>query len=114
MRDSSDQITLLFVSFSADDRIALRSSEELRAIRERLQSEHGYSVHIEHRWPKRVVDIFAAVLEIQPEILHLSSHGSGDGQVLFEDDIGQRKVVSEDAIAELTAAVANRLRLVVL
>ncbi|MHC5719505.1 MAG: CHAT domain-containing protein, partial [Nostoc sp.] len=59
-------------------------------------------------------DIQRALLDIKPQIVHFSGHGKGEEGLVFEDEIGQSKLVSGAALAGLFKLFANQIECVVL
>jgi hypothetical protein len=93
----------------------LRLDEELRDIEEglrRAQKRDQFS--LEQKLAVRPRDIQRALLDIKPQIIHFSGHGKGEEGLVFEDEIGQSKLVSGVALAGLFKLFADRIECVVL
>ncbi|MEH1844105.1 MAG: TIR domain-containing protein [Nostoc sp.] len=93
----------------------LRLDQELRDIEEglrRAQKRDQFS--LEQKLAVRPRDIQRALLDIKPQIIHFSGHGKGEEGLVFEDEIGQSKLVSGFAIAGLFKLFANQIECVVL
>ncbi|MEH2247837.1 effector-associated domain EAD1-containing protein [Nostoc sp.] len=93
----------------------LRLDEELRDIEEglrRAQKRDQFS--LEQKLAVRPRDIQRALLDIKPQIIHFSGHGAAEEGLVFEDEIGQSKLVSGAALAGLFKLFANQIECVVL
>lgn len=93
----------------------LRISEEVREIKKGLKdSKQGNLFSIEIVESVRYRDISKTILEYEPDIIHFSGHGSGDDGLLFEDEMGNVKLVSAEALAGLFKLFSNQIECVVL
>lgn len=59
-------------------------------------------------------DLFEALLEVRPRVVHFSGHGSTKGAILLENDAGYGRSVPPEALADLFAAVQGNVECVVL
>lgn len=109
----------IVVAFFASDpgsssatRLAL--DEEARSIGEKIRSsQHRDSVELQTRWAVRPLDILQAVNELEPTVVHFSGHGSDDDELVLQDDKGQPKFVSKEAIVQTIAVSSDSVKLVV-
>ncbi len=72
----------------------LRLDEEMREIKEglkRAKKREQYSISVAEA--VRYRDIHRAILEYEPQIIHLNGHGFGDDGLAFEDESGQIQLV---------------------
>jgi serine/threonine protein kinase len=107
--------TILFLAANPKDTTRLRLDQELRDIDEGLQrAKMRDQFSLERRLAVRPRDIQRAMLDLEPEIVHFSGHGSGTQGLIFEDEIGNAKPVDGEALASLFALFANRVSCVVL
>jgi GUN4-like/CHAT domain len=93
----------------------LRLNEEMREIKEGLKR----SKQRDHYWLEtaqavRYRDIHRAILDYEPNIIHFSGHGAGEEGLVFEDEMGQTKVVNTEALAGLFELFADQVECVVL
>lgn len=97
-----EQQTILFLATNPKDTNRLRLDEEFREISEGLQrsKERSHFV-LEERQAVRPRDIFRALLDLNPAIVHFSGHGAGEQGLIFEDDQGNAKLVDGAALARL-------------
>jgi hypothetical protein len=96
------------------DQGQLRLDEEVRAITERIRlSKHRDRVELVSAWAVRTTDLFQALNEHEPHVVHFSGHGSDTGEIVFQDELGNSKFVSKEALTELIAATGGHIRLIV-
>ncbi|RCJ42169.1 hypothetical protein A6770_08120 [Nostoc minutum NIES-26] len=113
--NSADKIKILFLAADPSDAARLRIGEELREIRERLQlAKERDRFVLESRESVRPEDISQAIFDIEPQIVHFSGHGTGTGELCFEDLLGKYQPVQPEALAALFELVADRINCVVL
>ena len=62
----------------------------------------------------RYREIWRAILDSGPNIVHFSGHGLGDEGLVFEDEAGQQKLVGAEALAGLFKLFADQIECVVL
>lgn len=112
---SSQLQSILFLAANPKDTTRLRLDQELRDIGEGLRrAQKRDQFQLEQRLAVRPRDIQRAMLDIEPQIIHFSGHGMGDQGLVFEDDIGQAKLVDGEALAGLFELFAEPIRCVVL
>ena len=54
------------------------------------------------------------MLDIQPQIIHFSGHGTSEGALCFEDQTGSTQLVQPDALAALFEQFASQVSCVLL
>jgi hypothetical protein len=109
-------ISILFLSADPSDASRLRLGEEFREIQEKLTSaklRDRFKLEIP-QLSARPSDVSQALLDIQPQIVHFSGHGSSDGALCFEDNNGKAHLIEPDALTELFKQFTPRLVCVVL
>lgn len=130
--------TILVLAANPKGTNPLRLSEEVRKIQTGLErSQNRDRFLLEQRWAVTPTDVRRALLDCQPQIVHFSGHGVGvevPGEepssarklsvvstaptepegLMFEDEMGQPKLVSAAAIANLFALFADQVECVVL
>lgn len=112
---STDPQTILFLAANPGDTSRLQADQELRDIRaglERAQKRDLFK--LEQRLAVRPLDIQRAILDINPQIVHFSGHSLAEQGLIFEDEIGNTKLVSGEALASLFELFADRIKCVVL
>ncbi len=97
------------------DAARLRLSEEQREIQEKLQlAKFRSKFEFHSRTSVRPVDISQALLDINPQVIHFSGHGTNDGGLCFENLEGKAQIVTSEALASLFGLVAGNIECVVL
>lgn len=82
----------------------LRLDEEVREISEGLyRSHHWEEFSLLQKWAVRPTDLYRALLENRPQIVHFSGHGAGNDGIVLEDTAGHIQLVTEEALYELFA-----------
>ena len=80
----------------------LRLEEEVRDILQVLkQAKQRDNFTIEQRWAVNPRDLHLAMVEVKPQIVHFSGHGTGDKGLYFEDRSGNAVLVTGEALASL-------------
>ncbi|MEH2026501.1 TIR domain-containing protein [Nostoc sp.] len=112
---SGHRQSILFLAANPKDTTRLRVDQELRDIGEGLQrAQKRDQFQLEQRLAVRPRDIQRAMLDISPQIIHFSGHGTGEQGLVFEDEIGNTKLVDGEALAGLFKLFADQIRCVVL
>ena len=108
-------ISILFLAADPSDASRLRLGEELREIQEKLQlAKLRERFELHQRTSVRSADISQALLDVRPQIVHFSGHGTSDGALFFENQTGQIHFVQADALANLFEQFANEVDCVLL
>lgn len=111
----STPVSVLFLSADPTDASRLILSDEVREIQSELQSlKSGRRFKLNLRPSNRPADISQALLEVQPQIVHFSGHGSSSGALYFENQIGQAQPVEPDALATLFEQFTQEISCVLL
>ena len=93
---------ILILAANPKNTKALRLDEELRDIDEGLQrAKHRDQFQLIQKLAVRTRDIQRSMLDETPQIVHFSGHGAGEEGLAFEDEVGQAKLVSGEALAAL-------------
>lgn len=107
-------ITILFLASNPEGTGKLKLDEEARSIQQRIRlSEYRDTIGFETRWAVRTADIFQAINETNPTIIHFSGHGCDTGDLVLENPDGSPKFVAAEAISQAIATVSDSVRLVV-
>ena len=94
--------TILILTANPSDTSRLRLDEEVREIQEGLNlSAERDSFNVVSQWATRPDDLRRALLKYRPQIVHFSGHGAGSAGLLLENDLGNAKPVSSDALSLL-------------
>jgi hypothetical protein len=107
--------TILILAANPKSISRLRLDEEVRDIEIGLQrSRNRDQFRLVQKWAVRPRDIQRAMLEIRPNIVHFSGHGSGNDGLVFEDETGSPKLVEGQALARLFDLFSDTVECVVL
>ncbi|MDJ0737492.1 MAG: CHAT domain-containing protein [Nostocaceae cyanobacterium] len=107
--------TILILASNPKNTSQLRLDEEVREIDAGLQRAKKRSLFdLKQRWAVRVEDVYQALLDFKPQIVHFSGHGTGNDGLALEDEAGKLKLVDTKALAELFELFSNTIECVVL
>jgi len=110
-----NMITILFLAADPTNASRLRLGEELREIQERLQlAKLRNQFRLDQRMSVRPADISQALLDVQPQIVHFSGHGTVTGALCFENQAGEIHPIEPDALAALFEQFADQVSCVLL
>ena len=111
----AEMFTILFLAADPTNAARLRAGEEAREIGEKLQmSRHRQNFQLHQRLSVRPEDFSQALLDLGPQIVHFSGHGSASGMLCFEDQTGQALAVPPEALAALFEQFADQVQCVIL
>jgi AAA-like domain/CHAT domain len=114
MNDSSVK-KILILAANPKNSVPLRLDEEVREIDEGLtRAKMRDLFELKNIGAVRPRDMQRAILEFKPQIVHFSGHGVGEEGLVFEDEVGQAKLVSTGAIADLFKLFVDQVECVVL
>ena len=106
---------ILILAANPKDTLPLRLNQELRDIEEGLQrAQKRDQFTLVQKLAVRPRDIQRAMLDNQPHIVHFSGHGTQDEGLVFENEIGESKLVSKAALARFFKVFASKIECVVL
>jgi hypothetical protein len=114
MNDRTSMKSILLLAANPKGTQNLRLQEEEREIKERLRLAGYGKIPINSAGAVRPIDIQQAMLDFDPHIVHFSGHGAGQDGLVFEDAIGQEKLVDSEALAELFELFSEQVECVVL
>lgn len=108
-------LVVLMVSASPDTSVRLRVDKEFAKIIEQIRkTRYRDRIRFEQVQAATFDDLSTALMEHKPHVLHISSHGTGNGSLLFEGEGQASTVVSKSNVLRLLSRLKDRLRLVVL
>lgn len=106
---------ILFLAANPRKTTQLRLDEEMREIDDALNSaKNREQFELRQKWAVRPRDMRKAVLEFEPYIVHFSGHGAGQEGLALEDEAGQAKLVSAEALAGMFELCADQVECVLL
>ncbi|MBF2015562.1 MAG: CHAT domain-containing protein [Rivularia sp. T60_A2020_040] len=107
--------TILILASNPKNTSQLRLDEEVREIDAGLQRAKKRELFdLKQRWAVRCQEVYQALLDLKPQIVHFSGHGSGDDGLFLEDEDGNLKLVNTEAIAKLFELFSTTIECVVL
>lgn len=108
-----EKITVLFFASNPLDWEQLRLDEEVRTITDMIRkAKHRDVIKLESCWAVQPLDVFQALNEHTPAIVHFSGHGSEQDEIIFHDKQGMAKKVSKSALVQTMMASSEGIRLV--
>jgi hypothetical protein len=115
LRNQIDVKKILILTANPKDTDKLRLDEEVREIQEGLQrSRSRDQFEIISRWAVRPDDLRRALLDHEPQIVHFSGHGVGKDGLVLENNAGQMKLVSSQALTRLFKLFQDKVECVLL
>jgi len=114
MSNSNSIKSILLLAANPKGTTSLRLQEEEREIKERLRLSGYGKVPVNSAVAARSRDIQQALLDFKPQIVHFSGHGANQQGLVFEDNIGEVKLIDSDSLAQLFELFSNRIECVVL
>ncbi len=114
LREDSD-IKILFLASDPSDAPRLRLGQEFRDIEAKLQrSKNRDKFQLKQLMSVGVDDFTQAIMDVQPQILHFSGHGTNTGELCFEDPLGNMHPVKAEALAKLFENLPRSINCVIL
>ncbi len=111
---NSTAITVLLLSTSPSGQARLRVDIEFRAIIDRIRATRFRELfRFVQVQAARFEDLQTALLEHQPHVLHMSSHGNADGSLQFESAVPEAGRISKTRLLRLLKTLRDNLRLVI-
>lgn len=107
--------TILVLAANPSGTARLRLDREVRDIQaglERARRRDDFA--LQQAWAVRPMDLRRALLDHKPAIVHFCGHGGGEEGIALEDDGGNAKLVSTEALAGLFALFAGSVECVLL
>jgi chemotaxis protein histidine kinase CheA len=105
-------VTVLFITASPVDQVALRVDKEFREIQQRIRaSEYRNHIKIETRQATQPRDLLDAFNEVKPDIAHFSGHAGIDG-FFMEDEQEATRVVTPGQLASVFMYISPTPKLV--
>lgn len=107
--------TILILAANPKDTSRLRLDQEVREIDNGLQrARRRDEFTLKQVWAVRRSDFRRAMLDTKPNIVNFCGHGSGEEGIAFEDEIGQAKLISTEALSSFFELFADTVECVVL
>jgi CHAT domain len=112
----SERLKVLYFASNPLDTSRLQLDEEVREItrQTRQVSPNGDAFKLQVHWATRPGDLLPELNREQPQAVHFSGHGDGNGEIVLTDDAGAYVTKSPQLVADVFGSFRNVLRLVVL
>lgn len=108
-------IKILFLAANPQDRTWLQIDKEMRAIDQALRmTEYRDRFDLRSHWAVQISDLQEQLLRHQPDIVHLSGHGSDTNEIIFQNEAGESYPVPVSALSELFEILQGKIRCVIL
>ena len=87
----------------------------MRSIDQALRvAKYRDAFELEQAHAVRVGDLQGLLMRYEPHIVHFSGHGSPEGEIILEDEVGRIQAVSARALTTTFALLKDNIRCVVL
>jgi hypothetical protein len=108
-------LRILFLAADPSNESRLRLGEELREIQEKLQlAKFREMFDLQARLSARPQDIAQALLDIQPNIVHFSGHGTANGELCFENQNGSSFPIPASTLSDLFEQFTDSINCVIM
>ena len=106
---------ILLLSANPTDTSKLRLDKELREIQAGFErARYREEFEIISKLAVQTEDLYRALLDHNPQIVHFSGHGEGEQGLVLEDGSGQMQLVSAESLARLFKLFQDKIECVVL
>lgn len=112
MENITQHRTILILSANPKNTTRIRIDQEVREIKYGLRrSKFGNFFSVNSAEALRDVDLSSSILEYKPNIIHFSGHGTGIEGLVFEDEIGQARLINTATLAEFFRHFSKHMNL---
>ncbi|NJP09338.1 MAG: CHAT domain-containing protein [Leptolyngbyaceae cyanobacterium RU_5_1] len=106
---------ILIVTANPKNTDELRLDEEIREVEAGLaRARKRDQFEIISKWAVRPEDLYRALLDYEPQIVHFSGHGTGSQGLVLENDLGKLQLVSTESLARLFKVFKDKIECVFL
>lgn len=105
------KLKVLFFASDPSNESRLQLGRELQSIREKLKDNKDFE--IKDHLATTPNDVMDEIMTLKPQIVHFSGHGSNEGELKFEDETGNAKPVSPEALATLFSLAKDFVKCVI-
>lgn len=114
-RKKIEPIKILFLAANPKDTVNLRLDEEVREIEHRIMlAQKKEEFVLVKKGAVRVGDLQLYLNQEKPTIVHFSGHGTDDGKIVFEDNMGIGTAIPPTALARVFLTLKDNVNCVVL
>lgn len=105
---------ILFLGANPSKTSRLRLDDEFQKIQTNLKlSKNRENLSLKQEWALSTDTLMQTVLDESPDIIHFSGHGKQDG-IILQNEIGEPKTVTGEALSSLFELFKDRIKCVVL
>jgi hypothetical protein len=105
---------ILFLAANPTKTARLRLDEEVKRIQTNLKlAKERENLELKQEWAVTTDSLMQAILDESPTIVHFSGHGEQEG-IILQNEIGEKKIVSAEALANLFKLFKHTIKCVVL
>jgi CHAT domain len=109
MATNSSIVKILLLAANPKNTSRLRLDQEVREIREGLRlARQREQFQIDSHWAVRTRDFYRHMLDMQPQIVHFSGHGTGQDGIVLEDETGKAELLSTEQLSSLFKLFASK------
>ena len=105
------KLKVLFFASDPSDESRLHLGKELQSIRTKLKDNEDFE--IKDHLASTANDIMNEIMIYKPQIVHFSGHGTAEGQLKFEDELGNAKSIPPEALATLFSLTKDFIKCVI-
>lgn len=110
-----NKVKVLFLSAVPRDEEYLDVHREIREIQKKIRtSDYRDAVELIPCPAVQPGDLIDHFSQVMPHVVHFSGHGGRNGEICLEDDDGNARAVSKEAMIELFRVMKDNIRLVIL
>jgi hypothetical protein len=111
----SETSKILFLAANPKDAVKLRLDEEVREIEHKiLLAQKKDQLTLVNKGAVRISDLQFYFNQERPTIVHFCGHGTGEGRIILEDNVGNARPVPPEALARVFEVLKDNIRCVVL
>ncbi len=108
------KIKILFLGANPSSTSRLKLGEEIKKIQTNLKlAKERDNLELKQEWAVTIETLMQAILDETPNIVHFSGHGGKEG-IILQNEIGESKTVSTDALESLFKLFKDSVKSVVL
>jgi len=110
-----EKVKILFLAANPKDTVRLRLGEEQREIEQKiLLAQKKDCLILVNKGAVRVGDLQFYLNQERPTIVHFSGHGSDEGKIILEDNLGNARTIPPAALTRVFKILKDNIRCVVL
>jgi tetratricopeptide (TPR) repeat protein len=104
-------LRILFLASDPSNASRLHLGKELQSVRNKLVGNQNFE--IKDHLATKPNDVMNEIMNYKPHIVHFSGHGFETGELCFENDRGEAKVIPPEALASLFRLATDHVKCVI-